>query len=90
MPCNDVHANMLQQEEQLIFTQQISHQHHTNDICSPFCNCQCCNTSTTKEVSLPEITIQQFSNTTKEKFTAQSNFYLYNYFQNIWQPPKIG
>ncbi|MCZ2223504.1 MAG: hypothetical protein LC122_07720 [Chitinophagales bacterium] len=92
MPCNDAHDICLNNAETATLSQNYCshHQPEDNDFCSPFCTCNCCRTSTTKEVNQLDFILTSQPNQIKEKISTPTNFYLFNYFNNIWQPPKIG
>ncbi|GAT63988.1 DUF6660 family protein [Paludibacter jiangxiensis] len=86
MPCVDLpQDNRLHRQE---ITAQTSTTHHDyQDICSPFCTCNCCSgpvvcTSVKIEINGAIAEPRRFSS-----YLPASEFNLYC---SIWQPPKLG
>ena len=91
MPCSDAYNDCKDNTEFSDNSQSHSHKSDTNDICSPFCLCDCCGMvsgivlqwnvynlvkAKTFELSKPEI--------------YYKSIFIPCYFGKIWQPPKIN
>ena len=85
MPCNDVHNDCSSFKTKSQITQNENHNHKSdhNDLCSPFCSCDCCQT----------VMVINFTNTSikiKNLFIESDvKIANHNFYGNIWQPPKI-
>lgn len=83
-PCIDeAQDNALQKNE---LTQQTQNNHHNDgdDACSPFCTCQCCQTT----VHIPVIKSTFFASSLKQEYCniiqLITNYYLFSFYI----PPK--
>ena len=67
-----------------------SHNHDKeNDLCSPFCNCNCCGSQI---VSYFKVITFNFSVVSKEittQLTSYTSKFTSNFYGSIWQPPQI-
>lgn len=90
MPCSDVPDERQSNAAKRELIKSYSHQADRNDICSPFCTCNCCSTSVSLKF-IPYLirSVKPNAGTALQypirDFTLVSNFY-----GNIWQPPKIN
>ena len=87
MPCSDNADHSHNGDNQIAITQTHSDtaEHHA-DMCSPFCLCQCCQTSVV-ELSLP------FIPTAPAMFESAQSSYNRNFqsgFSNIFLPPPMA
>lgn len=86
LPCNDacaifeLHAAKSNHSEQ-------NQQHKENDVCNPFCICDCCSTAMTIFNS-PDINF--VSTYSLHTFSIYEQGFLSKDFSAIWQPPKLG
>ena len=89
-PCADKHKDVSTNSCHTQTSSQHNHSHETdNDLCSPFCVCNCCGQQT---LTFLEIQSFQFlihfqeikSSISFYKSTSFSNFY-----GSIWQPPQL-
>jgi hypothetical protein len=79
-PCNDIHTVEFCQTEGIVHVEE----QHTNDLCSPLCNCLCCNTI----VSVSSVHIFVMSNTsTKMEVIDHPNIFPLSY-KPTSPPPK--
>lgn len=90
-PCTDkysvVFENSLQNKASL---QHNISQDIENDFCNPFCICNC-----DRQITLISLEIEsfQFLDQLEEIKTPISSYKIFsfsNFYQNIWQPPKIS
>jgi len=91
MPCSDVKAQPVENNySQISMHTEDSHSHNIDDGCSPFCFCSCCQITVTAFKMEPflEVPVQvkaYFSN----KILFDRNNIVYQFYNHIWQPPKI-
>lgn len=93
LPCDDLyvqegfHTAFSHQDS---FPQDPQDDKSTNDFCSPFCMCNCCNAVSGFVFSknIFDFKNQQQFDLPKVK-TLYKNIYLPNFIGDIWQPPKL-
>jgi hypothetical protein len=90
LPCADLEVNSLVHNsiEGLVNTDKHSHD-KDNDLCSPFCVCNCCGTQILSyfQVNNFEFPLVSIVIETKEPF--YKSILTSNFFGSIWQPPQI-
>ncbi|SPE76491.1 hypothetical protein FLACOL_00472 [Flavobacterium columnare] len=72
--------------------QNKKHSHSDDDdLCSPFCVCNCCGIQVLVYQSIISYDFEVFSaiNTENKESLYKSIFYT-NFYNSIWQPPKIA
>ncbi len=68
-----------------------SHNHDKeNDLCSPFCSCNCCGSQIVTYFKTPTIKIEIVSKTIKTKLPTYTSKFASNFYGSIWQPPQIA
>jgi len=93
MPCTDMRATETLKQHK--HSEEIANKKHYDssdslDLCSPFCSCNCCG-----KISgfVFQWDIIQFRDIKKITFSEQilhyTPQYIPNFFEDIWQPPKI-
>ena len=83
-PCSDWYTCDDNQTTEL--SPQHDHSQDTTDHCTPFCICSCCGVSFT--IAKLKITPKDFSTPIfSPNFYYNSN-HSFDYFGNVWQPPK--
>ncbi|PKB18014.1 DUF6660 family protein [Flavobacterium sp. 5] len=87
LPCTDVEGN-IGNKRALITTHEKATSGHQDDICSPFCICNCCHSFGFYKTAdyLVSATIKINRESSK---TEYSSVFLSNFYASIWQPPKI-
>lgn len=85
LPCVDIESGSLAHSE------QGTHSHDKdNDLCSPFCICNCCGHFTLNYA--PAITFEIIQ-VPFEQITTQNSIYTSvfhsNFYGSIWQPPQL-
>ena len=89
-PCADYEMILHAQEHVLSEShdQGHDHSHHNNDLCTPFCTCQCCGTS----ITVPDIVY--FSDLKNYSLYSVSEYFIteYNhiYTDGVWRPPSYS
>ncbi|MBW4360570.1 hypothetical protein KZH69_08740 [Flavobacterium sp. NAS39] len=90
MPCADMEVNSAAHTKPEFASNNDEHSHDKqNDLCSPFCACNCCNVSLTY---FPVTTIN-FPITTeiiKLPLPTYKSILSSNFYGSIWQPPQIA
>ena len=88
IPCTDgMHTH-----KEVTEISQNGNQHHKEnqeDICPPFCNCNCCGCSVFSNYSFQFLTIKLFIPAELSFSDRESQFHSRN-FSSVWQPPKLG
>lgn len=90
IPCDDLNQN--NDGELLVYSQSNSHDdhgdHQNSDACSPFCACQCCQSS-----AVPLNPILNAAITTyyiQKKPSYRQVFYPNGIIYSIWRPPQLS
>jgi hypothetical protein len=90
IPCVDVEIGSAGHSTVTHSSEKENHSHNKeNDLCSPFCICNCCSNVTLTYV--PTITYD-FQNQFEEIKTSNSFYtsaFHSNFYGSIWQPPQI-
>lgn len=91
MPCSDVKADTIKTNySQVSLNTDDFHSNNTDDDCSPFCTCNCCQMTVTvfKMEPFSEIPLQVKAYFSKKILFHRNNI-AYQVYDHIWQPPKI-
>lgn len=89
IPCSDA-GNKCFNRENSVTEKTHSHGNDQDDLCSPFCICQCCGVTTQMEpFAAPDILSPSIYIHT-EPATIYTITFISGFYQNIWQPPKIA
>ena len=91
MPCSDVKAQSKEKNQtQISINTEDSHSDSTDDGCSPFCFCSCCQITVTAFKINPFLEIPlQVKTYFSKKILFHRNNIAYQVYDHIWQPPKI-
>ena len=86
MPCKDLCDS---QQHHAITTIQSAQEHHEaeNDICSPFCTCNCC---ASYVVISSAVAITTFFLSADKDFPVFATPFLTSITADHWQPPKLS
>jgi hypothetical protein len=86
MPCVDLpQDNRLHQQE---MTAQTGTTHQDcQDVCSPFCTCNCCSVPVVCVAAKTEI---KGTSAEPRRFSSYLPASEFNHYCSIWQPPKLG
>lgn len=67
-----------------------NHSHDTaNDLCSPFCTCNCCSVQILTHFPTITITFPVVSEIIKVQLPTYKSIAYSNFYGSIWQPPQI-
>lgn len=90
MPCTDGDATFENKTARILnHSNPDSIQHH-EDTCSPFCSCNCCNTSAFYKISQKFVNTIQIVSITPINKTEYTSALFSNFHNSIWQPPQIS
>ncbi|MBP8849838.1 MAG: hypothetical protein KBG80_04705 [Breznakibacter sp.] len=85
LPCVDVHKDEAETKIELSDT---AHNHHNeNDLCSPFCTCDCCVSPVLHIYTSIQISINVIAPHIYQEYQSALNSAL---FVTIWQPPQLA
>ncbi|MDG2279080.1 MAG: hypothetical protein P8L42_00435 [Flavicella sp.] len=88
--CNDAMLSCEKQDvelEKVSNEHQDSHSHSEEDLCSPFCSCQCCQmVINTVELNTFELTLNSF---TQREISKPSTETVQDVLHSLYQPPII-
>ncbi len=95
VPCGDSGAGIVKIAKHFFgveYKDISDHNQHSDgcgdDVCSPFCICECC--STTLDIPTKSLIIVKYLLPIPTKvLTSFSNFISSSFHHSIWQPPKI-
>ena len=83
MPCNDIHAIVQTNSNELVITQVNAEHNHDFDFCSPFCSCDCCHTIAEPVViDMIQIDVELSQTSVLPYFIAEKES-----FYTFWRPP---
>lgn len=92
IPCGDVY-NACEPSAQTATTpdkDNHSHGNDSDDVCSPFCTCSCCNISVNAKPNFTKLREDRvYSNNTK-KSPVYNSTCTAGFYGNIWQPPRLS
>ncbi|MFK6999275.1 DUF6660 family protein [Flavobacterium oreochromis] len=91
LPCLDT----IEHERSIAKSATSDHSHkghtHTDDLCSPFCTCNCCGTQVLVYQSIISYDFENLPTIiTERKESLYKSVFYTNFYNNIWQPPKIA
>ncbi len=88
VPCSDVHNDCKSTKAKSELSNHHDHNNDQDDNCSPFCTCACCGIAavladfTSIDIKLKSIVF------ISKKVALYNTTFSFNFFGNIWQPPK--
>ncbi|MEN2412404.1 DUF6660 family protein [Flavobacterium mesophilum] len=90
LPCADMEVNSaLHKTAQ--FSSEANHSHDKdNDLCSPFCACNCCGAQVLSYLSA---TVFEFPKTYHQisiPLPSYNSVFISDFYGSIWQPPQIA
>ncbi|SHI88679.1 DUF6660 family protein [Flavobacterium terrae] len=90
VPCADIEINSIAHATVNHSSDKDNHSHNkSNDLCSPFCICNCCGQVT---LTYAPVIIYDFQVQFEEIKTSNSFYtsvFHSNFYGSIWQPPQI-
>ncbi len=60
-----------------------------NDLCSPFCNCNCCGSQIVSYFKITTFSFTPIKRSIKTQLPSYTSIVTSNFFGSIWQPPQI-
>ena len=91
MPCADMKVENSVYGKTELASDHEKHSHDTaNDLCSPFCVCNCCGSQMT---SFSQSVIIEFPiclEEIKTQLPTYKSIFTSNFYGSIWQPPQIA
>ncbi len=89
IPCADIESENIARIVANDSQEKDNHSHKDNDLCSPFCICNCCG-----QVTLNYVAAINYDFPVKiEEIKSSNSFYTSafysNFYGSIWQPPQI-
>ncbi len=60
-----------------------------NDLCSPFCNCNCCGSQIVSYFKVVAYNFAVISKEIKTQLPSYTSKFTSNFYGSIWQPPQI-
>lgn len=90
MPCADMEVSSLANSKMAHSKDNDNHSHNTdNDLCSPFCSCNCCGSQIGSYFKVLTINSVEVSKSIKTQLPTYTSKFASNFYGSIWQPPQI-
>jgi hypothetical protein len=90
MPCADLEVNSAAHQTAQ-FSADKNHLHDKeNDLCSPFCACNCCGAQILTHQLAETFNFQVVYAIISIQLPTYKSIYTSNFFGSIWQPPQIA
>ena len=92
LPCADMEVSSAAHKVAEISTNhdEKSHNHDKeNDLCSPFCSCNCCGSQIVSFFKVASFNFTIVSKTIKTQLPSYTSKFTSNFYGSIWQPPQI-
>lgn len=90
LPCGDVATFNIENLSEKLNTAKENHSHEKeNDLCSPFCNCNCCGTQIANYYKVTTINFTIVSKSIKTQLPSYKSKFISKFYGSIWQPPQI-
>ncbi len=90
MPCADVEvgSSAHSYSEHKTEKDQNTHDKH-NDLCSPFCSCNCCGSQVLTYSQPMFFKVQSVAERIETQLPVYNSVLASNFFGSIWQPPQL-
>lgn len=92
LPCADMEVNSAAHKVVEISANhdEKSHNHDKeNDLCSPFCSCNCCGSQIVSYFKMLNYNFAVVSKTITTQLPSYTSQFASNFYGSIWQPPQI-
>jgi len=92
LPCADMEVNSAAHKVVEISANhdEKSHNHDKeNDLCSPFCSCNCCGSQIVSYFKMLNYNFTVVSKTITTQLPSYASQFTSNFYGSIWQPPQI-
>ncbi|MFN3752545.1 DUF6660 family protein [Flavobacterium sp.] len=91
LPCADIEVSSAAHKAAEIASNHDEHSHDKeNDLCSPFCSCNCCGSQIVTYFKTTIINCTVVSKGIKTQLPSYTSKFTSNFFGSIWQPPQIA
>ena len=93
LPCADMEVSSAAHKAVEISSNhdEKSHNHDKeNDLCSPFCSCNCCGSQIVSYFKVLSFNFAVVSKTIKTQLPSYTSKFASNFYGSIWQPPQIA
>ena len=91
IPCADMETNSLAHESVTHDIADSGHSHDKdNDMCSPFCICNCCGAQISNYSPSLSFELPLVSQEIKTKEPVYTSVFASSFFGSIWQPPQLA
>ncbi|MEN2401168.1 DUF6660 family protein [Flavobacterium sp. MC2016-06] len=89
MPCADMEVNSIVHQTAQFSSESHSHD-KDNDLCSPFCACNCCGAQILSYQSSISYNFPIVYNAISVAVPDYKSVFISNFYGSIWQPPQIA
>lgn len=90
MPCADMEVNSAMHKTAQ-FSSEENHSHDKdNDLCSPFCACNCCGAQVLSYQIAASFEFPVASHLISIPSPSYNSVFICNFYGSIWQPPQIA
>ena len=90
MPCADIEIDSASHSLAVHQSEKDNHSHDKhNDLCSPFCICNCCGAQILNYFSVITYNFSFISSDIKTQEPTYKSINSSNFYGSIWQPPQI-
>ncbi|MGH2665969.1 DUF6660 family protein [Flavobacterium sp.] len=90
LPCADMEVNSLAHSKIDITADNDNHNHEkSSDMCSPFCNCNCCGVTFLSFQPTIAYDCPIVSSIIETSSPSYQSVFISNFYGSIWQPPQI-
>ena len=90
MPCADMEVDSVAHKTAQ-FSSEANHSHDkSNDLCSPFCACNCCGAQVLSYESAPVFDFPADYSVITKQLPNYTSVFASNFYGSIWQPPQIA
>lgn len=91
LPCADMEVNSAGHSLVAHQSETGSHSHDKeNDLCSPFCSCNCCGSQIVSYFNITTLNFNVVSKNIKTQLPPYTSQFASNFYGSIWQPPQIA
>ena len=91
LPCADIEVSSFTHSSTELASNHKEHSHDKeNDLCSPFCACNCCGTQMVNYFKITAISFPVVTSKISLKLPTYTSVFASNFYGSIWQPPQIA
>ncbi|WP_394338470.1 DUF6660 family protein [Flavisolibacter nicotianae] len=87
IPCSDTRASRLGTNDKTVVSQSSGQHNDKDDLCPPFCQCNCCTNVSINHVVASQEIAPLFD--TRQKFAITPSYAIQMVSFAIWQPPQL-